>query len=58
MRLRAPQTGETVIADLVKGEVVFRNTELDDLVLLRSDGTPTYNLAVVVDDHGHGASRT
>ena len=56
VRLRAPQTGETVIADLVKGEVVFKNSELDDLVLLRSDGTPTYNLAVVVDDHDMGVT--
>jgi glutamyl-tRNA synthetase len=56
VRLRAPQSGETVIADLVKGEVVFRNAELDDLVLLRSDGTPTYNLAVVVDDHDMGVT--
>ena len=54
VRLKAPQTGETVVADLIKGDVVFRNAELDDLVLLRSDGTPTYNLAVVVDDHDMG----
>ncbi|MBE7219771.1 MAG: glutamate--tRNA ligase [Caulobacteraceae bacterium] len=54
VRLRAPQEGETVVDDLVKGRVVFRNAELDDLVLLRSDGTPTYNLAVVVDDHDMG----
>ena len=54
VRLKAPQSGETVVADLIKGDVVFRNTELDDLVLLRSDGTPTYNLAVVVDDHDMG----
>jgi glutamyl-tRNA synthetase len=51
VRLRAPQEGETVVDDLVKGRVLFRNRELDDLVLLRADGTPTYNLAVVVDDH-------
>ncbi len=54
VRLKAPQSGETVVADLIKGDVVFKNTELDDLVLLRSDGTPTYNLAVVVDDHDMG----
>ena len=56
VRLRAPQDGETVVRDLVKGDVTFRNTELDDLVLLRSDGTPTYNLAVVVDDHDMGVT--
>jgi glutamyl-tRNA synthetase len=54
VRLRAPQEGETVVRDLVKGDVVFRNRELDDLVLLRADGTPTYNLAVVADDHDMG----
>ncbi len=54
VRLRAPIEGETVVDDLVKGVVTFRNAELDDLVLLRSDGTPTYNLAVVVDDHDMG----
>ena len=51
VRLKAPQTGETVIEDKVQGRVVFPNKDLDDLVLLRSDGTPTYMLAVVVDDH-------
>jgi glutamyl-tRNA synthetase len=51
VRLRAPTEGETVVHDLVKGPVTFRNHELDDLVLLRADGSPTYNLAVVVDDH-------
>ena len=51
VRFKGPLDGETVINDLVKGTVVFRNKELDDLVLLRSDGAPTYNLAVVVDDH-------
>jgi glutamyl-tRNA synthetase len=51
VRLRAPLEGETVVDDLVKGRVAFRNRELDDLVLLRADGSPTYNLAVVVDDH-------
>ncbi|HTX51219.1 MAG TPA: glutamate--tRNA ligase, partial [Caulobacteraceae bacterium] len=54
VRLRAPQEGETVVHDLIKGPVVFRNRELDDLILLRADGTPTYNLAVVVDDHDMG----
>ena len=51
IRLKAPQTGETVIEDQVQGRVVWQNADLDDLVLLRSDGTPTYMLAVVVDDH-------
>ncbi|MFT0861658.1 glutamate--tRNA ligase [Ancylobacter sp. G4_0304] len=51
IRLKAPTEGETVIDDLVQGRVVFQNKELDDLVLLRSDGTPTYMLSVVVDDH-------
>jgi glutamyl-tRNA synthetase len=51
IRLRAPLEGETVIDDKVQGKVVFANKELDDFVLLRSDGNPTYMLAVVVDDH-------
>jgi glutamyl-tRNA synthetase len=51
IRLRARQEGETVIEDAVQGKVVFANKDLDDLVLLRSDGNPTYMLAVVVDDH-------
>lgn len=50
IRFRSPQTGETVIEDRVQGRVVFNNADLDDLVILRSDGTPTYNLSVVVDD--------
>ncbi len=54
VRLKAPLEGETIVHDLVKGDVTFRNAELDDLVLLRSDGSPTYNLAVVVDDHDMG----
>lgn len=54
VRLRAPLDGELVVDDLVKGPVRFRHADLDDLVLLRSDGTPTYNLAVVVDDHDMG----
>lgn len=56
VRLKAPQTGETVVDDLIKGPVTFQNKELDDLVLLRSDGAPTYNLAVVVDDHDMGVT--
>jgi len=51
IRLRAPQTGETVIQDGVQGEVRVGNEQLDDLVLLRADGSPTYMLSVVVDDH-------
>ena len=56
VRLRAPQTGEATIADLVQGPVTVANAELDDMVLLRSDGTPTYMLAVVVDDHDMGVT--
>ncbi|MFL5258922.1 MAG: glutamate--tRNA ligase [Hyphomicrobiales bacterium] len=54
IRFRAPQEGKTVIDDAVQGRVVFQNRELDDLIILRSDGTPTYNLSVVVDDHDMG----
>ena len=54
IRLKAPQTGETVIINLVQGTVTVANTQLDDLIILRSDGTPTYNLSVVVDDHDTG----
>jgi glutamyl-tRNA synthetase len=54
IRLKAPQTGETVVEDQVQGRVVWQNENLDDFVLLRSDGTPTYMLAVVVDDHDMG----
>ncbi|MCG2628464.1 glutamate--tRNA ligase [Bradyrhizobium sp. WYCCWR 13023] len=56
IRLRAPQTGETVIEDQVQGRVVWQNENLDDLVLLRGDGNPTYMLAVVVDDHDMGVT--
>jgi glutamyl-tRNA synthetase len=56
VRLRAPREGETVITDVVQGSVTFRNETLDDLILLRSDGTPTYMLAVVVDDHDMGVT--
>src|SRR3546814_459636 len=51
VRLRMPQDGETTIEDLVQGAVTVRNDQLDDMVLLRADGTPTYMLSVVVDDH-------
>lgn len=54
VRLKAPQTGETVINDLVQGLVKVENKHLDDMVLLRSDNTPTYMLSVVVDDHDMG----
>ena len=56
VRLKAPEEGETVIEDLVQGEVRVANAELDDMVLLRSDGTPTYMLAVVVDDYDMGVT--
>jgi glutamyl-tRNA synthetase len=56
IRLKAPQTGETVIEDQVQGRVVWQNENLDDFVLLRSDGNPTYMLSVVVDDHDMGVT--
>jgi glutamyl-tRNA synthetase len=56
IRLKAPREGETVIDDQVQGRVTVQNAELDDFVLLRSDGTPTYMLAVVVDDHDMGVT--
>ena len=56
VRLKAPRDGQTVIEDAVQGQVTFRNDQLDDMVLLRSDGTPTYMLAVVVDDHDMGVT--
>ncbi|RUS60040.1 glutamate--tRNA ligase [Pseudorhodobacter sp. E13] len=56
IRMKAPQTGETVIEDAVQGTVTFRNDLLDDMIVLRSDGTPTYMLAVVVDDHDMGVT--
>ncbi len=56
VRLRAPHDGETTVSDRVQGEVTWRNETLDDLILLRSDGTPTYMLAVVVDDHDMGVT--
>ena len=54
IRIKAPRDGETHIDDEVQGKVVIRNTQLDDMVLLRSDGSPVYMLAVVVDDHDMG----
>jgi glutamyl-tRNA synthetase len=56
IRIRAPREGETAIDDLVQARVTVQNSELDDFVLLRSDGTPTYMLAVVVDDHDMGVT--
>ena len=56
VRIKAPREGETVIDDLVQGRVAVANAELDDFVLLRSDGSPTYMLAVVVDDHDMGVT--
>ncbi|MGL4311095.1 MAG: glutamate--tRNA ligase [Paracoccaceae bacterium] len=56
IRLKAPREGQTVIEDAVQGRVTFGNDQLDDMVLLRSDGTPTYMHAVVVDDHDMGVT--
>src|SRR5436305_671372 len=56
IRLKAPREGEKVIDDRVQGRVTVQNAEIDDFVLLRSDGTPTYMLAVVVDDHDMGVT--
>ena len=56
IRLKVPTNGETTIHDAVQGEVTVKNAEIDDYVLLRADGTPTYMLAVVVDDHDMGVT--
>src|SRR5690606_19404535 len=56
VRLKAPREGETVIEDRVQGRVAMQNAEIDDFILLRSDGSPTYMLAVVVDDHDMGVT--
>jgi len=56
IRLKAPLSGETLIHDRVQGRVVWQNADLDDMVILRSDGTPVYNFAVVVDDHDMGVT--
>lgn len=56
IRMKAPRTGETVIDDMVQGRVVIQNATLDDMIVLRSDGTPVYMLAVVVDDHDMGVT--
>lgn len=50
VRFRMPQEGQTVVDDMIKGRIIFENEQLDDLIILRSDGSPTYNLTVVVDD--------
>ncbi len=57
IRIKGPKEGHTVVHDAVQGDVSFPNADLDDLVLLRSDGSPTYNLAVVVDDHDMGVTQ-
>ena len=56
IRMKAPRTGETIISDRVQGKVTFRNDQLDDMIVLRSDGVSTYMLAVVVDDHDMGVT--
>ncbi|HLA03280.1 MAG TPA: glutamate--tRNA ligase [Aestuariivirga sp.] len=56
IRFKSPQEGETFINDNAQGRVVFANRDLDDLIILRSDGNPTYNLSVVVDDHDMGVT--
>ncbi len=56
IRMKAPRDGKTVIRDQVQGDVTFRNDQLDDMICLRSDGSPTYMLAVVVDDHDMGVT--
>ncbi|MGZ9197303.1 MAG: glutamate--tRNA ligase [Candidatus Deferrimicrobiaceae bacterium] len=54
LRFKSPRTGQTVVHDLLRGDVVYENAELDDLVLLRTDGSPTYNFVVVIDDASMG----
>ena len=56
IRFKSPQDGETVVDDQAQGRVVIPNKDLDDLIILRSDGNPTYNLSVVVDDHDMGVT--
>lgn len=56
VRIKAPLVGETIIKDKIQGKITIKNEQLDDMVLLRSDGTPTYMLAVVVDDHDMGVT--
>ena len=56
LRLKTPLEGQTIVKDYVRGEIVFENSELDDLIILRSDGTPTYHLCNVVDDFEQGVT--
>ena len=56
LRLATPEKGEIIVNDIIRGEIKFNNTELDDLILLRSDGTPTYHLCNVVDDYEQGVT--
>jgi len=57
IRIRSPESGETVLSDAVQGEIRFPNKDLDDFIILRSDGSPTYMLSVVVDDHDMGVTQ-
>jgi glutamyl-tRNA synthetase len=56
LRLATPEKGEIIVNDIIRGEIKFNNSELDDLILLRSDGTPTYHLCNVVDDYEQGVT--
>jgi len=56
LRLATPEDGDIVVNDIIRGEIIFKNSELDDLILLRSDGTPTYHLCNVVDDFEQGVT--
>ena len=56
LRLKTPQDGQIVVKDFVRGDVIFNNTELDDLIILRGDGSPTYHLCNVVDDYEQGVT--
>ena len=56
IRIKAPMSGERVVYDKVQGEVRVASEQLDDFIILRADGTPTYMLAVVVDDHDMGVT--
>ena len=56
LRLATPEEGDIIVKDLIRGEITFKNSELDDLILLRSDGTPTYHLCNVVDDFEQGVT--
>ena len=56
LRLATPLEGETIVKDLIRGDIIFKNSELDDLILMRSDGTPTYHFCNVVDDNEQGVT--